>query len=179
MGIILFILGLGAAIFFVGKNYAATILNEVIKRETNGFYQLDFESIDFKLLDKRINVHKLALRVDSTKDMSSLGINNIYEISLDELIIDLESIWAIYLEKELVIKSVRVVDPDIDMVSLNNGQKRDFSFEAGNMYRAISDYLKVLKIDYFRIQDGELKYGGNEFSLGSINFLVKNLVMDS
>jgi hypothetical protein len=178
-GIIFFILGLGATLFFVGKNYAGSILNEVIKRETNGFYQLEFESIDFNFLEKRINVNNLALRVDSTKDMSTLGVNNIYEIQLSELIIDLESIWAIYLEKELMIKSVRVMDPDIDMLSLDRNEKRDFSFEAGNMYQAISDYLKVLKIDYFRIQDGELQYGGNEFSLGSINFLVKNLVMDS
>lgn len=178
-GIVLVLLGLGSAIFFFGKNTAGLILNEVIKRETNGFYQLDFESLELDLFESRIKVKALNLKVDSAMDFSGLGLKNIYEIQLDELIIDLESVFALYLEKELNIKSVRVVDPNIDMVSLDTSKKTKFSLEAGNMYQAISDYLKVLKIDYFRIQDGELQYDGNEFTLGSIDFLVKNLVMDS
>ncbi|WP_221406763.1 hypothetical protein [Ekhidna lutea] len=179
MGIILFILGLGATLFFVGKSYAGTILNEVIKRETNGFYQIKFESLDFDAFESRIKVNNLHLQADSTHDFSKLGLNNIYEIHLAELVIDLESIYELYLDKELIIKSVRVVDPDIDMVSLETDKRTKFSFEAGNMYKAISDYLKVLKIDYFRIQDGDLQYDGDQFALGEIDFLVKNLLMDS
>ncbi|MEP0987645.1 hypothetical protein [Ekhidna sp.] len=178
-GILILLLGLGSAIFFFGKNTAGLILNEVIKRETNGFYQLDFESLELDLLESRIKVSMLSLSADSSADFAGIGLKNVYEIQLDELIIDLESIYALYFEKELIIKSVRVVDPNIDMVSLESAKKTKFSLEAGNMYQAISDYLRVLKIDYFRIQDGELQYDGNEFTLGSIDFLVKNLVMDS
>ncbi|WP_425390645.1 hypothetical protein [Ekhidna sp.] len=178
-GVVTFLVGVGFGVFFIGKYYAADILNEVIKRETKGFYELNFESLDLDLFENRINVKGLRLKADSTKDFASLGLNNIYEIQLDELIIDLESIYALYLEKELIIKSVRVVDPNIDMISLKTDRQTKFSFEAGNMYQAISDYLKVLKIDYFRIQDGELKYDEDQFALGEINFIVKNLLMDS
>ncbi|WP_420316204.1 hypothetical protein [Ekhidna sp.] len=179
LGILLILGGAFTSIFFLGKYYAGDILNTVIKRETNGFYQLNFESLDLDLLESRITLKSLRLQADSTQDFSALGLNNIYEIQLEELIIDLESVYALYMDKELIIKNVRVVDPNIDMVTLENSKQTKFSFEAGNMYRAISDYLKVLKIDYFRIQDGELQYDGDQFALGKIDFIVKNLVMDS
>ncbi|NQZ78560.1 MAG: hypothetical protein HRT61_20975, partial [Ekhidna sp.] len=170
---------LAFALFFVGQRYSETILNEVVKRETNGFYQLDFQSLELDVIDNRITVKSLRLIPDSTRNFVELGLNNVYEIDLVELIIDLESLYDLYLNKELNIKNVRVVDPDIQMISLSNSKKTKFSFEAGNMYQAISDYLKVLKIDYFRIQDGELQYDGNRFALGEIDFLIKNLLMDS
>lgn len=171
---------LTVATFFVGKRFAGEILNEVIKRETNGFYGLTFQSIDFDILNRRFKVNELILTVDTTKDLESLGIRNAYDVSLQELIIDLESLGEFYLNKELLMKNVQVIDPDIQMVPIGPPQKKEtFSFQAGNMYQAISDYLKVLKIDYFRIQEGKLEYGGNQFTLGNIDFLVRNLLMDS
>lgn len=166
-------------IYYSGKFFAEDILNQIVQKETNGVYQLNFETVDVDLLEKQIRVNNLVLRLDSTRDITVLDANNIYEISLETLIIDLESIFPFYFDKELVITNVRVVDPEIEMVSLKSDNKTAFSLEAGNMYQAISDYLKVLKIDYFRIQDGELNYDNNKFSLGSINFKINDLKLDS
>ena len=60
-----------------------------------------------------------------------------------------------------------------------NMKSTSFSFETGNLYKAISDYLTVLKIDYFRIQDGDLNYNEDQFSMGNIDFQVQNLLLDS
>jgi len=173
------ITALGFGTYYLGKFFAEDILNQIIQEETNGIYQLQFESVELDLFEEQIRVNNLALRVDSTKDISALEVNNIYEISLEALIIDLESILPFYFDKELVITNVRVINPNIEMVSLQAGNKTAFSLEAGNMYQAISDYLKVLKIDYFRIQDGQLNYDDNSFSLGGIDFKIDDLKLDS
>lgn len=171
---------LGISAFFLGTRFVGQILNEVINRETKGLYALNFESVDFEIFDKKVVLSELELRMDSAKDVSDLEQRTFYEIGIRELVIELESIVPIYLDRELVISNVKVVDPHIDMYRADGKKvESEFSFEAGNLYKVISDYLKVLKIDYFRIQDGALNYDEDQFMLGNINFQVKDLSMDS
>ncbi|MEO9870691.1 hypothetical protein [Ekhidna sp.] len=163
----------------LGKNYADEILNELVKRESKGFYKLSFESLDLDIFERRITINHLKLNADSSEGFENLGLSNIYEIELGQLLIDFKSIIGFYIDKELEISNVRIVDPNITMMKLNSSEKGNFSLEAGNLYQAISDYMEVLKIDYFRIQDGSLAHHPSQFKMGNIDFVVQNLMMDS
>ncbi len=176
---IVLLAAIGFGVFFIGKMFASDILNELVVRETKGYYQLDFKELKLNPFKKRITVNDLVLRPDESKNFAELGLTNLYEIELGQLVIDFESIYGFYFDKELDISNVRIVDPYINMVKLKASKGTKFSMEAGDLYQAISDYLEVLKIDYFHIQDGALDYSQNDFSLGNIDFVVQNLLMDS
>ena len=173
------IVAIGLGLWILGKVFATDILKQLVKRETNGYYQLNFEELDLSLFQKRITVNDLVLSPDSTKNFSELGLTKVYEIELGQLLIDFESILGFYFDKELDINNVSIVDPYINMVKLDSRKSAKFSMQAGDLYQVISKYLEVLKIDYFHIEDGALQYSHNDFSLGNIDFEVKNLLMDS
>ncbi len=177
---ILIVLGLAfVGTLKLGRYYSSHILYQLVKRETNGYYQLSFEELDFDLWEKVISVDKLLLNPDSTKDFDSKSFNHLYALELSGLLINLESISSIYLDRELVIKNVRIIDPKINMVRNENAPPQSFSFQTGNLYKEISDYLKVLRIDYFKAQNGVFEHFPSRFSLGNIDFFIMNLLMDS
>ncbi|MEM6641632.1 MAG: hypothetical protein AAF616_01520 [Bacteroidota bacterium] len=165
----------------LGQRFATQILGDLVARQTNGFYSLDFSKLDINLLDREIQVEDLYLQADSAKISSETGLNTIYEVELSKLIINFESLMKLYFQRTLEIESMRIVDPEIRMQQLGEKTSRasTFSLKTGNLYKALSDYLTVLKVDYFRIQDGDLSYNSDQFSVGNIDFQVQNLLLDS
>ncbi len=164
----------------LGQVFAEEILGELVSRQTKGYYALNFDDIKVDILEREIKVENLYLQADSVKISAETGLNTVYEIQLSELIINLKSILKFYFQKKLEIQSMRIVDPEIRMQRIGEREtSTSFSFETGNLYKAISDYLTVLKVDYFRIQDGDLSYNEDQFSMGNIDFQIQNLLLDS
>lgn len=167
-------------IFNLGQVFAEEILGELVQRQTNGYYSLQFNEVHVDILEREIQVQDLYLQADSAKIYAETGLNTVYEIQLSELIINLKSLFKFYIQKKLEIESMRIVNPEIRMQRIaKKASSTSFSFETGNLYKAISDYLTVLKVDYFRIQDGDLNYNSDQFSMGNIDFQIQNLLLDS
>ena len=163
----------------LGHVFAEEILDELVKRQSNDFYSLVFADLDVDLLERKITVRKLFLQPDSSKISKETGLKTIYEIELAELVINIKSLYKFYVQRQLEIESMRIVDPEIRMQRIGERKTTSFSFETGNLYKAISDYLTVLKVDYFRMEDGDLEYNTGQFSVGNIDFMVQNLLLDS
>jgi len=176
---IILMIGATVAMLKLGQYYSSDILYQLIKRETNGYYELGFEDLQINFWKKRIKISKINLRPDSTKNFDELGLPNVYQLDLNELWLDLESISSIYFDKELIISNVRIVDPQINLIKNRSTKSQNFSLQVGNIYNAISDYLKVLRIEYFHIENGEVAHSPSDFSLSGIEFFISNLLMDS
>ena len=163
----------------LGIYYSSDILFELVKRETNGYYQLSFHEIDISLWNRAIKLKKVMLKPDTTKDFHTKGITNLYDLELSGLDIDLKSISSIYMDRQLMIENVRIIDPQIHIIREKNAPEESFSLQTGNLYNEISDYLKVLSIDIFTIENGDLAHSPSDLSLGNIDFNVENLLIDS
>ncbi len=161
----------------LGRNYADDILGELVARQTKGYYSLAFVDLELDVIDRQISVKNLYLKADSSKISKATGLTTLYDVQLEELVINFKSLYKFYFQKQLEIETMRIVDPEIRLQRIGDAETSSFSFQTGNMYKAISDYLTVLKVDYFRIQDGDLNTG--QFSLGNIDFQVQNLLLDS
>ena len=163
----------------LGKHYAEEVITSLVERETKGLYHLDFDRLGINLFTSTISVKGFKLGVDPTQNVDSLALNNIYTLHLAELAIHLESVSAIYLKKELIIKNVKVVDPIIEIAETSNAKKSNFSIRTGNLYNAISDYLKVFEVDDLKVKNAAVNHTPSQFSLGSIDFFVRNFLINS
>ena len=161
----------------VGRNFADDILGELVERQTRGYYSLAFDNLKLHALDRKISVENLYLKADSSKITQATGLTTLYDVRLEELVINFKSLYKFYFQKQLEIETMRIIDPEIRLQRVGDSETTSFSFETGNMYKAISDYLTVLKVDYFRIQDGD--FNTEQFSLDNIDFQVENLLLDS
>jgi hypothetical protein len=163
----------------LGIYYSSDILFELVKRETNGYYHLSFEAIDIDMWNRAIKLKKVLLKPDTTKDFHAKGITNLYDLELSGLNIDLKSISRIYTERQLVIENVRIINPQIHIIREKNAPDESFSLQTGNLYNQISDYLKVLRIDVFTMENAEVAHFPSELGVGNIDFFVSNLLIDS
>jgi hypothetical protein len=163
----------------LGLHYSSDILFQLVKRETNGYYQLSFEEIDIDIWERAIKLKKVLLKPDSSKDFYAKGLSNLYDLELAGLNIDLESLSSIYMERELAIRNVRIIDPQLHIIREKNAPDESFSLQTGNLYKEISAYLKVLRIDFFNIENAGFQQSPSKFDISNIDFSVKNLLIDS
>ncbi|XOV94915.1 MAG: hypothetical protein ACFHWX_09435 [Bacteroidota bacterium] len=178
---ILFIILASASIGILklGVEYSSEILYQLVKKETNGYYQLSFEEIDIDPLRMAIKLKKVILKPDPNKEPNKEGLNNLYHLELAGLNIDLKSIISIYTRRQLLMKNVRIIDPEIYIVKKKNAPGESFSLQTGDLYKEISNYLRVLQIDLLAIDDAKFKHSPSQFSLGNIDLSMKNLLINS
>ena len=163
----------------LGMRYSSDILYQLVKNETNGYYLLSFEKIDIDVWNRAIDLRKVILKPDSAKDFHAKGLSNLYDLELAGLHIDLESITSIYTDRELVIENVRIIDPQIHIIRERHAPDESFSLQTGNLYHEISDYLEILRIDFFSIENAQFAHSPSELGIGNIDFSVGNLLIDS
>lgn len=163
----------------LGMRYSSNILYQLVQRETNGYYQLSFEKINIDIWNRAINLRKVMLKPDLSKDFHAKGLSNLYDLELTGLHIDLESITSIYTDRQLVIENVRIIDPRIHIIREKNAPDESFSLQTGNLYHEVSNYLKVLRIDFFTIENAQFAHSPSELGIGNIDFSVGNLLIDS
>ena len=166
-------------LFKLGQYYASDILYQLVKQETNGKYRLSFSELEFDILEKKITINDIVLTPDSTKDWSTDNLLNRYALEFSSVVMNLESVSSLYLSRELLIENVRIVDPQIEMIRDEHAPKQSFSLQTGNLYQILSNYLKVLRIGYFELKNGEFEHSPSNFSLGNIDFMINDLLMNS
>ncbi|MBU2916114.1 hypothetical protein [Reichenbachiella agariperforans] len=160
-------------------HYSSDILYELVKRESNGYYQLSFEEINIDVWNRAIKLEKVFLKPDLNKDFYAKGLTNLYDLELAGLHIDLESISSIYIDRKLMIENIRIIDPRIHIIREKNAPVESFSLQTGNLYKEVSDYLKVLRVDLFSIENAELAHSSSQLGMGNIDLSVRNFLLDS
>ncbi len=164
----------------LGNETAANIITDLIDTESNGLYQIEFEHIEVNILRRTVRLFKAQLIPNYDEITDSSSISNVYQVEVDYLDIDLQSVWKLYTKDELLIKGVNVVNPHISMTKINPEQQAiKFGRETGELYEIISDYLDLLHIEYFHVTGGAIKHSPSRLALTSINFGVMDFTLDS
>ena len=171
----------GVVLYFgldkLGEKYAAEIISQIIQKETNNYYQLRFNDLDIDITEKKIELKEIFFNLKPDQSTDSLETPNLYSIFLEGLAIDLSSVSDIYLEKQLKIRNIKVINPKIRIEEVNKPKSSTFSSKTGNLYEDISSSLEVLSVSNFQISNASLRHSPSEFKLGSIDFLIKNFLV--
>ncbi len=171
---------IGQGLIYLGKHYAANILNELVQKETSGVYRFRYADIHLNLLNKKVSLEAIRLLPDSVRRADNGRHEALYDISIERVDIALHSVWSIYADRKLLIRNIRILNPSVYMLSApENPESGKFSRQMGQLHSAIQGHLEALKVDQFQIESAALKHHPSEFSINGIQFLVENFFMDS
>lgn len=171
-----------------GADIASRIILELIREESNNYYNISYEKVEVSIYERKLKIQNLLMEPDSLYEATAadpIPVNS-FSILIPEVNLRFESFLAIFFKEELKIISLKIVDPAITMLRTNEpDKKRPFSLEAGDLYLIISQYLKLFKIETFNIEDGsfafdrtpDIKDSAN-FNIKSMHFSLDNFIID-
>lgn len=161
------------------------LIREFVHEKSEGFYAIDFDEIAYVLNEGRLLVNNFKFEIHpdygENLDFKKLTQPYVYLASIPQLHIDIIEFWSIFFYRKLRVIGIEVGSPDIKIINLNKSQQpKRISFEAGNLYEVISEHLAELKINDFKISDGNIVYETylgpdfDNFNVKGITFEVKN-----
>lgn len=180
-----FLIGLNLVINHYVEKVVGTLIREFVQEKSNGFYTIDFKEIAYVLTEGRLLVNDFKFEIDpdhkENLDLGKLEQHYVYLASIPKLHIDIIEFWSIFVNRKLRVIGIEIGSPDIRIINLNkNKRPKRISFEAGNLYGVISGHLTELKINDFKISDGNLEYETyqgpdyDNFNIKGVTFEVKN-----
>lgn len=183
--LIFFLIGLNFIINHYVEKVVGTLIKEFVQEKSNGFYAIEYDEIAYVLNNGRLlaNNFKFEIHPDykGNLDLEKLDKPYIYEAFIPKLHIDIIEFWSIFFERKLKVIGIEIGSPDIRIVNLNkNKSPKKISFEAGNLYEIISGHLAELKINDFKISNGNLDFKTfqgpdyDNFNIKRVTFEVKN-----
>ncbi|WKV11077.1 hypothetical protein [Marivirga harenae] len=162
----------------VGNRISGDYLQELIAKESQGLYRINFDDIELNLFKKSITINNLELTATPENRQDSINAKNIYEAQVAQVYISLESVIRIYTDKELVVDGIEVIDPKLFMTKINPEKKPlKFGRETGQLYDVISQYLDLLQINFLKVRSGSVNHSPSNFKLKAIDFSVEEFTV--
>jgi len=181
-------------VVFVGINYVidhyvgkvvGNLIKEFVEEKSDGFYYVDFEEISYILNSGTFYMSEFTFDIHPKHkeglDLGKLTQNYTYTSHIPSLHIDIIDFWSIFIHKKLRVIGIKITSPTVRITNLNkNKAPKKISFEAGQLYNVLSGHLNELKINDFKIIDGEFDYDTyqgaeyDNFEIKGLNFEVNN-----
>lgn len=169
--------------------HAKHMLEDIVKKKSNGKLNLKIEKLSYDYLTNRMNIKEAVFfTTDSVSAPAS------YRFGVKEIDLQIKVLWPLIFQKKLLINSLLLQSPDIRVTNLRyppgdsvKKNKKDISIpeEMGKVYNSIQDALKVLQVNRFQIDDGKFtlinKIQPDQLPLivNNINFHIDNLEVDT
>ncbi|HET6995577.1 MAG TPA: hypothetical protein VFI06_11380, partial [Chitinophagaceae bacterium] len=182
----LIVLFLGFHFWFI--NHAEQLLEDLVASKSNGKLKLKVKKFKFDYLNNNMQLrHAVFYSTDSVA--AGTG----YRFGVEKINITLKELLPLILEKKLLIDSLSLTNPDIEVTRLHSTKRADTSnlkevslpHEMGKIYNSIQDALKLLQVNRFQITDGRftlinrIKKEQLPVTITHINFHLDNLQVDS
>lgn len=174
------------AVFF--RNYSDELFNMVIRERlktiSKGRYDIKYQGISYALNERKLNLSNFTVSPSpGTRPNDSL--RTLYEASIPNLEVTFESYLDLYFFRELKLVGIRVEKPvlNINRYPLE-GEKTSLSFETGNLYTNIEDYLSVFEIEEFFITHALLDYtqflpeGTRSYRINDLSFELNDFLLN-
>ncbi len=159
-------------------------LNQIIQSSTEEKYNLDYKKLSYNVFKQRIRLYDFEIVPADTAqldDQITDSLHSFFAVSVKEVDLQLEKQWDIFLEKELFIKVLRINNPKVRIHQhKRDTQKIKFSQISGDIYRAVTQYLSLLKLKSFDVHEAEIDYSldknnkTSRFALEPISFTLQN-----
>jgi len=162
------------SITFIIKYHIKSVLREVIRRETNGEYQLDFSSISVSFTEGEVKIKDAGLTpADSIPHKTS------YRVKMDDLYFSLRSWKQLLFHRKLFIDSVHVNHPDIIIIHQEMEENKNPASQMKEIYSSLKDISERLKVHVLEISNADIdiyKKGKDHdpFLITHIDFRIEN-----
>lgn len=179
---------IAVAFHFWFIHHAKELLEDTVSKKTNGKIKLQIHKLHYNYFTRRMVLDKAVFYTTDTLTAPSA-----YRFSITELRLDLKAILPLIMNKRLLIDSLYLQSPDIQVTTLRYSKdtiqkkKEDISipYEMGKVYHSIQDALQVLQVTRFQIEDGKftllnkVQTGQQPLIIGKIHFHIDNLKVDT
>jgi hypothetical protein len=158
----IFILGLVflliACIAFVSYYFlvlrAENSIQRLVASESNGKLIFKVGKVKFDLLDLTFEFHKPELRsADSTNTNSG------YHVQADLISFRVQSLFSFLTKGHLIVDSVLVQSPLIEVIKYKEGPHRQFSLpnEMNTVYQSMEKVLKIMNLNYLHVGNAKFR----------------------
>lgn len=183
---ILLVLLVGFHFWF--KAHALGLIEDMVESKSDGKLKLKVEKFRFNYFSRKIELEKAIIYNTDT-----LTGNTAYRFSVDKIKLQAKAILPIIFRKELLIDSLTLLSPHIQVTRLKANEKsaktekKDVSIpeEMGKVYSSIQDALRVLKVKRFQIDDGTFTLINKivpdqlPVTITNLHFYIDNLEVDT
>lgn len=182
-GIIAAILVLGLAVFhFWFVHHARDVIEDIVSSKSNGKLKLRIGKFRFNYISHRMDIHKAVFYTNDTAQSDR------YRFSIVHLKVEVSAFWPLLLQNQLLIDSVTLSAPHVQMTRLKRNEKENgdisISEEIGRVYNSIQDALQVLQVKNFQLNNGRftlingLQPAQPPTTISNIQFHIDNLRID-
>ena len=152
--VFLFLAIIAFVVYFLAINRAESSLQKLVKNQSNGKLFLKVEKVDLDILDLRFDFQHLEIRsIDSSNTISG------YHLKADNITFSVHSLISVLVGKHIIIDSVIIYKPLIEVIKYNEGPKRKISLpeEMSKVYHSLEKILEVLNLNYLHIADAKFR----------------------
>jgi len=182
------LLALLAGFHFWFKAHAKHLIEDMVESKSKGKVKLKIGKLHFNYFSRKIDLEKAVFYNTDT-----LTGTTAYRFSIDKMQLQAKAFWPIVVKKEILIDSLTLLKPTIEVTRLRAGSKpgnsikKDISIpeEMGKVYTSIQDALQLLKVKRFQIDDGTFilvnKIDPSQLPLkvSNIHFHIDNLEVEA
>ncbi|MGZ5133785.1 MAG: hypothetical protein ACXWCG_01490, partial [Flavitalea sp.] len=147
---------LGLHIWFV--NNARNVLQQIVSEKSNGTLTLRLSKLSFDFISNKLQVREAVL--ESTDTVTQVAT---YHVKFRKLTLRINSFWPLILQKRLLLDSIKLHDPAIDVMlwrkdTTSRSVKDDLSVpqEMGKLYNSMLDALDGFGIRRIIINNASL-----------------------
>jgi hypothetical protein len=169
-------------------NHAKGMLEDTVSEKTNGKIKLKIGKLRYNYFSQKMELDNAVFFTIDTLTAPSA-----YSFKVAQLRLQLNALLPLLLKKKLMIDSLFLQSPDIQVTILRHTadtlikKKESISipYEMGKVYKSIQDGLKVLKVNRFQIQNGTFTLVNKAdpdqlpLTISQFNFHIDNLQVDT
>ncbi len=139
-------------LYFWTINHASTLLTKLVNDESKGKLVFTVKKVDFNLFKLKIVLTEPDLK---TKD--SLGQATAYHVKAKNITVKVESAFAFIFQKELIVDSVIVNAPQVDVFKYRQLAKEKISLpeEFSKVYQSLEQVLQRVTLNYLHFDSAK------------------------
>lgn len=188
----LFLISIGAVYL---NYYWKPILTQRIKasidKATDGLYRIEFRDIRVNFITGRLNVSDIRFIPDTLvyekMKLDSIAPRHLYEVEIEELVLNRIKPWKIYFSGKLEISAIEIDRPSLKMMFFKTNNLKIYSKEdLKTAYQHLAPYLNSVKIGSIIFKNADFKYidrspvGGSRITgLKNLYIRISDLLIDS
>ena len=161
------------SLIFIIKYRIKSVIQEVVRQETKGVYQLDFSKLSIDFFKGQVKLN----RVDLQPVRTYTGKKN-YQLTINHLYFSLASWNQLLFHRKLFVDSLRIDDPDISIFQRLVQKNKNGLSPIQEIFKSLEDISEIFKIHMLEINRGRIGVYRNSneppLVINNINFRVVN-----
>jgi hypothetical protein len=174
------ILTIGALLIHIWFiNNARSLLKDIVTTKSHGKLKLELSKLSFDFLSAKLQIQQANILSTDTLNSSTS-----YEVRFQKLTLHLGSFWTLLIQKKLLLDSIRLQDPFIEVTQWKKDTSASFAkngssipHEMGKLYNSMLDGLDVFGIKRININNAKISLV-NKINPGVNPVIISNISLN-